>query len=331
MTRDEAREAILSYLRDHDKATNLDLIDQIGGDDERFRRIRSELIMDGLAEDIKGEGIVYTGPEETGRYDLFISYAHADNDDGTITALVEEIKDHQRRIDGVPMRIFFDTERIRDMDDWEMRILTALRESRVMIAMLSPAYFNSEYCEKEWRWFVDHETERAMSMEAIAPVYTITVSDFEPKPEDIPRDWPRNLKRRQYLDARPWWNEGADAFARVEIRERLEELDRRCYEKVQDARHLEGSRSTIPPHNPHFVGRSEQIRKSNEAFTLPGPSLVALHGLGGMGKSVLAHEYAHVYASRYPARALPAARGGQGGFESAPRHAGAGTRDRANR
>ena len=159
------------------------------------------------------------------------------------------------------MRIFFDREGIQGMDDWELRILTALRQSRVMIAVLSPAYFESEYCRKEWAWFVDRETERAMTGEAIAPVYTLTVDDFEPSPEAIPDDWPRNLKRRQYLDARPWWDEGAEAFARAEIKERLAELDQRCYEKVRQARHLEGARSTIPPHNPLFVGRSEQIRQ----------------------------------------------------------------------
>ena len=147
--------------------------------------------------------------ETPSRYDLFISYAHADDTGGTISALVEEIKVRQQRIDGQPMRIFFDREGIQGMDDWELRILTALRQSRVMIAVLSPAYFESDYCRKEWAWFVDRETERAMTGEAIAPVYTLTVDDFEPSPEAIPDDWPRNLKRRQYLDARPWWDEGA--------------------------------------------------------------------------------------------------------------------------
>jgi tetratricopeptide (TPR) repeat protein len=330
MTFEDAQASVLSHLRARGKASNYDLIELLGGDESLFQRIRQTLILDDLAEDYKGAGLAYVASEEstspdaviaatdeaaptaggpeggtgridTGRYDLFISYAHADDTEGTVTALVEEIKARQRRIDGQPMRIFFDREDIRDMNDWEMRILTGLRESRVMIAMLSPAYFDSKYCRKEWEWFADHETERAMTGEAIAPIYTIKVPGFDTDPEDIPDDWKRNLKRRQYLDARPWWTEGAEAFAKAEIRERLEELDRRCYEKVRVARHLEGTRSTIPPHNPMFVGRGEQIREIQVAFTKPGPSLVALHGLGGMGKSVLAHEYAHVHAPRYRA------------------------------
>jgi tetratricopeptide (TPR) repeat protein len=316
MTYDDARAAVIGHLRAHGNATNSALTEVSGGDAARYQALREDLIQNELAEDDKGVGLVYIGPDEAadehleeehleregpGRYDLFISYAHADDTEGTVTALVDEIKARQRRIDGQPMRIFFDREGIRDLDDWEMRILSALRESRVMIAMLSPAYFESTYCRKEWEWFADHETERAMTGEAIAPIYTIEVPGFDTDPEDIPDDWKRNLKRRQYLDARPWWTEGAEAFAKAEIRERLEELDRRCYEKVRAARHLEGARSTIPPHNPMFVGRSEQIRQIQAAFTEPGPSLVALHGLGGMGKSVLAHEYAHVHAQRYRA------------------------------
>jgi hypothetical protein len=204
MTFEDAQASVLSHLRARGKATNCDLIDLLGGDESLFQRIRQTLILDDLAEDYKGAGLVYvaseestspdgviaatdeaapaaggpegdTGRKDTGRYDLFISYAHADDDQGTVTALVEEIKARQRRIDGQPMRIFFDREAIRDMNDWEMRILTGLRESRVMIAMLSPAYFDSTYCRKEWEWFADHETERAMTGEAIAPIYTIEV------------------------------------------------------------------------------------------------------------------------------------------------------------
>jgi hypothetical protein len=184
MTYDDARATILGHLRAHGNATN-SVLTEIAGGDARYQALREDLILNDLAEDDKGVGLVYIGPDEAadghleregpGRYDLFISYAHADDTEGTVTALVEEIKARQRRIDGQPMRIFFDREGIRDLDDWEMRILSALRESRVMIAMLSPAYFGSKYCRKEWEWFADHETESAVTGEAIAPIYTISV------------------------------------------------------------------------------------------------------------------------------------------------------------
>jgi hypothetical protein len=41
--------------------------------------------------------------------------------------------------------VFFDVKEIRTMDDWESRIKLGLRQSKMMVAVLSPAYFASEY------------------------------------------------------------------------------------------------------------------------------------------------------------------------------------------
>ena len=85
-------------------------------------------------------------------YDLFISYAHADDRGahaGKVTALVEAIQADYLRVTGTPLRVFFDTQEIRSMDAWEARILTGLRQSKMMVAILSPSYFGSAYCLKE--------------------------------------------------------------------------------------------------------------------------------------------------------------------------------------
>ena len=64
MTRSEAREVILAHLQSQDegKATNSDLIDEIGGDEDLFQRVREDLILGDLAEDYKGAGLKYIGP-----------------------------------------------------------------------------------------------------------------------------------------------------------------------------------------------------------------------------------------------------------------------------
>src|SRR4051812_4821213 len=86
-------------------------------------------------------------------YDLFVSYAHAD-DPGTppprVSALVEAIQAGYLEVAGKPLNVFFDTREARAMDDWEARILAGLRQSKMMVAILSPAYFASAYCRKEW-------------------------------------------------------------------------------------------------------------------------------------------------------------------------------------
>jgi hypothetical protein len=56
----------------------------------------------------------------------------------------------------------------------------------------------------------------------------------------------------------------------------------------------------VPPRNPHFTGRGPDLEQL--AQVLPAGSAVtvhAVHGLGGVGKTQLASEYAYVHASDY--------------------------------
>jgi hypothetical protein len=63
----------------------------------------------------------------TSEFDLFVSYAHLDDQGknaGKVSALISAIKAEYARTIGAPLSVFFDTEAIRAMDDWEARILT---------------------------------------------------------------------------------------------------------------------------------------------------------------------------------------------------------------
>ena len=81
-------------------------------------------------------------------YDLFISYARRDNPKGLprITQLVERIKTDFAPFAKRELVQFFDQQEIAGMSDWRQRILQGLRESRLLLACLSPAYLQSEYC-----------------------------------------------------------------------------------------------------------------------------------------------------------------------------------------
>jgi tetratricopeptide (TPR) repeat protein len=54
----------------------------------------------------------------------------------------------------------------------------------------------------------------------------------------------------------------------------------------------------LPPRNPHFTGRNEKLAQL-DAMLGRRHSVVAIHGLGGIGKSQLAQEYAHTRRDRY--------------------------------
>jgi hypothetical protein len=57
----------------------------------------------------------------------------------------------------------------------------------------------------------------------------------------------------------------------------------------------------VPPRNPHFVGRRELLTELRRRLRAGEPTLVvqALYGLGGVGKTQLAIEYAHRFAADY--------------------------------
>ncbi len=112
----------------------------------------------------------------------FVSYAHSDDrgeDAGKVSALVAAIKAEYARRIGAPLSVFSDTEAIRAMDDWEARILTGLRQSKMMVAVLSPAYPASEYCRKEWEIYVETELAHALPGEGIKPIYVVKHPAFE--------------------------------------------------------------------------------------------------------------------------------------------------------
>ena len=62
-----------------------------------------------------------------------------------------------------------------------------LRQSKVMLAVLSEAYFNSEWCRREWETFVEHETARAWPGDPLTPVYAVAVPGFDGPDADARR------------------------------------------------------------------------------------------------------------------------------------------------
>src|SRR5262249_5513811 len=56
-----------------------------------------------------------------------------------------------------------------------------------------------------------------------------------------------------------------------------------------------------PAHNRNFVGRVDEMRRLREPLLCGRVgAITAMHGLGGIGKTALAFEYAHAFAAEYP-------------------------------
>ena len=242
-------------------------------------------------------------------YEIFISYSreddkppHAGDSNGWVTALRDEILVDHRRFSTEPLRIFFDTDEIRGMDDWRHRILDGLRHSRILLVCLSPNYFDSEYCRWEWEEYARRQVHALMGNESITSVYFVEVpgSDEQANTQEL-RKWVAEVMRPNFTDLRPWFPHGTETLRDQAVRKHIEALGTSLWDRIQRARRATGIPGNIRRVNPYFVGRRTELRQLHENLACGAVGVVtAVHGLGGQGKTELAIAYAHGWADFYP-------------------------------
>src|SRR5215470_417462 len=93
-------------------------------------------------------------------YDLFVSYAHADDETpvgaskGWVTTLADELnKVLRRKLGGNGANIWMDHQLAANADV-PATLLDTLRSSRMMLLVMSPGYQASEWCQRELGNFV---------------------------------------------------------------------------------------------------------------------------------------------------------------------------------
>jgi hypothetical protein len=119
-------------------------------------------------------------PQDTDRYDFFVSYARKDNQTGLITGFVNGIlAEHQKFSGGRTLHPFFDKAEIGHGHDWEHTLRRGIADSRVFVAFFSPNYLAGEWCCKEWKGWIDTEISKHVFSLGAKPVYFVQVPGFE--------------------------------------------------------------------------------------------------------------------------------------------------------
>ncbi len=248
-------------------------------------------------------------------YDYFISYAHADNKSmdnksGFVDAFVRELlnsEEHQQMF-GRKLNVFFDKSEISSMSDWDNSIRSKLANSRFLVVLLSPGYFKSEYCAREFEWWMQHEMHRRMLGEGTAPMLIVDVPgmyDYQTEsihdiPEDLKARFPNWLKQIRRIQSGPKFD--MHNLDRAKISDALDSLREEVKDRVRRQKAAEMSPHTgqYPQYNENFVGRREKLRSLRKSLSEKAANAYsALTGLGGFGKTELALTYGHAFAWDY--------------------------------
>jgi hypothetical protein len=83
---------------------------------------------------------------------------------------------------GRDVRMFVDDESIETGDRWPEKLKEALRLSRCMVCVWSPAYFQSSWCVSEWESF--RAREQRLKMQSHGLIAPLRFHDGEHFPED---------------------------------------------------------------------------------------------------------------------------------------------------
>jgi len=133
-------------------------------------------------------------------YWFFVSYARQDSQKDSklkqfYKDLIDEILVMQHFPDGEVG--FFDVEEIDLGAPWKDELGRALRTSRVMLALCSPSYFNSEYCGKEFHVFFERQNTYARVNSTPEPPRLILPILWGPPNNG----YPEQIQDLQYTDA----------------------------------------------------------------------------------------------------------------------------------
>ena len=247
-------------------------------------------------------------------YDYFISYAHKNNENPNVPGFVEKFEEKLRnseehqRLFGEKLRIFFDKSEIQNMVQWDSKIRSGLASSRFLIVLLSPEYFQSEYCAKEFDWWMKHEMHRCTLGEGTAPILIYDVANLQDSnaetipdiPEDLQLRFPNWLKQIRKIQSDLKFDMHNLLIAKID--DVLNALRDGVKDKVRHQDISDGMPrgKDYPKYNKKFVGRRENLLSLRKNFTEEtGKSASALTGLGGFGKTELALTYGHAFGWDY--------------------------------
>jgi len=133
----------------------------------------------------------------------FLSYTHQDDvhEGGKLRKFAERLSGEVRLHSGEDFPIFVDRSDLKWGQEWQKRIEESLSGATFLIPILTPGYFKSDWCRKEFLRFLDRE--RALKRrDLILAVYYVRCPQLEDPSKRSEDKLAQILRDRQYKDCR---------------------------------------------------------------------------------------------------------------------------------
>jgi hypothetical protein len=129
---------------------------------------------------------------DEGEFYFYLSYAHSDLNEH-LRRFFHDLRRRVHLLTGESDETgvgFMDSENLRLSEGaWDETISNALAKSRVLVSLFSPAYFRSNYCAKEWKYFLSLRTGKSGPINKLPPPLPVLWSGYRMLREiNIPED-----------------------------------------------------------------------------------------------------------------------------------------------
>jgi hypothetical protein len=135
------------------------------------------------------------------RWDVFISYPRRDGIRRWVAGVLQpQLEEELQNVGLGGVSVFRDDEDLNPGDIWPAKLSEEHAHSRIVLAILCHAYFESAWCCSEWQTAAARD--KARSLGAIVPVrFNDLVADTL---EQLPPVWRKDVAKRKPLNLEPY-------------------------------------------------------------------------------------------------------------------------------
>jgi len=150
------------------------------------------------------------------RYDLYVSFQHNSLVDEWVRGFIDKLASYINTMVGRDIRIFLDYREIEQASSLSNQLVDALSQSALLLAIVTPRYFQTPWTVAEWMTF--ERREQRLGMKDFGLILPVAIMD----PGKNAPDW---FLRRQYFDMRESFGPGRNSIqqdkAIIELAERI--------------------------------------------------------------------------------------------------------------